>query len=81
MVLEKVEIDLILMDIKMPVMNGYEATRRIREFNAKVPIIAQTAFGLAGDREKSLKAGCNDYISKPVAEGDLLDLVQRYIKI
>lgn len=60
------DIDLILMDIRMPVMGGYEATRLIREFNKEVVIIAQTAFGLSGDREKAQEAGCNDYISKPI---------------
>jgi signal transduction histidine kinase/ActR/RegA family two-component response regulator len=60
------DIDLIFMDIKMPEMDGYEATRKIRKFNKSVMIIAQTAYGLPGDREKALDAGCNDYVSKPV---------------
>ena len=60
------DIDLVLMDIKMPGMDGYEATSKIREFNKNVFIIAQTAFGLSDDRDKALAAGCNDYISKPL---------------
>jgi CheY-like chemotaxis protein len=60
------DIDLILMDIKMPYMDGYEATRIIREFNKDVIIIAQTAFVLPGDIQKTIDAGCNDYIAKPV---------------
>ena len=68
---ENPDIDLLMMDIRMPDMNGHEATRKIREFNKDVVIIAQTAFGLAGDREKALEAGCNDHIAKPI-EGDLL---------
>ena len=56
------DIDLVLMDIQMPLMNGYEATRQIRQFNKDVIIIAQTAYGLAGDREKAIEAGCNDYM-------------------
>jgi len=66
------DIDLILMDIQMPEMGGYEATKQIREFNKEVIIIAQTAYGLAGDREKALNAGCNDYISKPIKKEVLL---------
>lgn len=65
------DIDLILMDIQMPEMGGYEATRQIREFNKDVVIIAQTAYGEAGDKEKAIEAGCNDYISK-------LELIQKY---
>jgi signal transduction histidine kinase/CheY-like chemotaxis protein len=72
------DIDLILMDIKMPSMDGYEATRKIREFNKDVVIIAQTAFGLSGDREKSIEAGCNDYVSKPINNDQLLALIQKH---
>jgi len=72
------DIDLILMDIQMPDLNGYEATRQIRQFNKDVVIIAQTAFGLIGDRGKSLAAGCNDYISKPINKTELLALMQKY---
>ncbi len=74
------DIDLILMDIKMPEMNGYEATRQIREFNKDVVIIAQTAFGLSGDRQKAKDAGCNDYISKPIIKDELKRLMQKYFK-
>jgi signal transduction histidine kinase/CheY-like chemotaxis protein len=70
------DIDLILMDIKMPEMDGYEATIRIREFNKDVIIIAQTAFGMNGDREKALAAGCNDYISKPINPVSLVELIK-----
>ncbi|WP_372792792.1 PAS domain S-box protein [Lutibacter sp.] len=72
------DIDLILMDIKMPVMDGYSATQQIRQFNKDVIIIAQTAYGLAGDREKALSVGCNDYISKPIDGKLLLLLMQKY---
>ncbi|KAF0128409.1 MAG: PAS/PAC sensor hybrid histidine kinase [Bacteroidetes bacterium] len=72
------EIDLILMDIRMPGINGYEATRQIRQFNKEVVIIAQTAFGLSGDREKAIAAGCNDYLSKPIKKAELLTLIQVY---
>jgi PAS domain S-box-containing protein len=72
------EIDLVLMDIRMPEMNGYDAVGKIREFNKEVIIIAQTAHGLAGDREKAIKSGCNDYISKPVNKNELLGLIEKY---
>jgi CheY-like chemotaxis protein len=74
------DIDLVLMDIQMPGLNGYEATRQIRQFNKDVIIIAQTAFGLSGDKEKAIEAGCNDYISKPINKDKLLALIQQYFK-
>jgi len=72
------EIDLILMDIRMPEMDGFEATRQIREFNKDIIIIAQTAYGFTGDRENALKAGCNDYISKPILIEKLQALMKKY---
>jgi len=69
--------DLILMDIQMPEMDGYEATRQIRQFNKDIIIIAQTAFGLTGDREKAIEAGCNDYIRKPVNKDELLAIIRK----
>ena len=72
------DIDLILMDIKMPEMDGYEATRQIRKFNSNVVIIAQTAFGLTGDREKTIDAGCDDYIAKPYYKTSLIALLNNY---
>ena len=74
------DIDLIMMDIKLPGMNGYEATRKIREFNNEVIIIAQTAYALPGDRENSILAGCNDYISKPVDRIVLRKMVNSYFE-
>ena len=71
------DIDLVLMDIAMPGINGYEATRQIRKFNKNVIIIAQTAFALQGDKEKALNAGCNDYISKPVNRDTLLSTIDK----
>lgn len=73
------DIDLILMDIRMPVMDGYQATQKIREISSEVYIIAQTAFALSGDKEKSIDAGCNDYISKPIKKNELLQMVSNLI--
>ena len=72
------DIDLILMDIQMPEMDGYEATRQIRAFNKQVIIIAQTAYALSGDREKAIESGCNDYLSKPIRKSELLELINIY---
>jgi signal transduction histidine kinase/ActR/RegA family two-component response regulator len=74
------DLDLVMMDIKMPGINGYETTRQIRKFNKGVLIIAQTAYGLSGDREKAIKAGCNDYISKPLDKYKLLRLIQKHVR-
>ncbi len=73
-------LDFVLMDIKMPGMDGYEAVRQIRMFNNKVIIIAQTAYALTGDREKALEAGCNDYIAKPFGIASLTALMKKYIQ-
>jgi CheY-like chemotaxis protein len=74
------DLDLVLMDIKMPELDGYEATRQIRLFNQKVVIIAQTAFGIEGERDRAIEAGCNDYISKPIEISSLVELIQKYFK-
>ncbi len=72
------DIDIVLMDIKMPEMDGYEATRRIREFNNEIIIIAQTAYALRGEEEKAKMAGCNDFITKPIDKRDLLKILKSY---
>jgi signal transduction histidine kinase/CheY-like chemotaxis protein len=72
------DIDLILMDVQMPLMNGYEATKEIRKFNTEVIILAQTAFALQGDYLKTIAVGCNGYISKPIGSQELSILLQRY---
>jgi len=70
------DLDLVLMDIKMPLMDGYEATRKIREFNSEVVIIAQTAYALSGDKERALTAGCNDYVAKPVSKDKVVGFIR-----
>lgn len=72
------DIDLILMDIQMPQMNGYEATKEIRKFNKEVIILAQTAFALEGDKAKTIEAGCSGYISKPIKKEELSHLLQHF---
>jgi len=72
-------IDLVLMDVKMPVMDGYSATREIRKFNKDLIIIAQTAYALIGDNEEAIEAGCNDYISKPIDKQLLIEMINKHL--
>lgn len=74
------DLDLIMMDIKMPGIDGYEATHKIREFNSSVYIVAQTAYALKGDEENSLESGIDDYITKPVQEKALMESILKGIK-
>jgi len=74
------EVDIVLMDAKMPGMDGYEATRQIRKFNKEIPIIAQTAYALAGDNLKALEAGCNDYLSKPIRKKELIKRIRNNLR-
>jgi CheY-like chemotaxis protein len=67
------DIDIILLDIQLPVMDGYSALLKIREFSKDVIIIAQTAYGLLGDKEKILNSGFNDYVIKPILAQNLID--------
>ena len=76
---ENPQIDLILMDIKMPIMDGYTATRKIREFNQNVIIIAQTAYALTGEKEKTIAAGCNYYITKPIEIKILMNTLSGFL--
>jgi PAS domain S-box-containing protein len=71
------DIDLIIMDVKMPEMDGYEACRLIREFNTNVIIIIQTAFAFATDKEEAKVTGCNDYLSKPFTSAALIELINK----
>ena len=73
------DLDLVLMDIRMPQMNGLEATQQIRQFNKDVIIIAQTAFAFAEDSEIAIEAGCNDYISKPINSTFLYELIKKHL--
>jgi hypothetical protein len=74
---EKKELDVILIDVKMPVKDGYQATREIRLFNKKVKIIAHTAFNIEGEKNKALEAGCDYFISKPAKKKELIDLLTK----
>ncbi len=71
-------IDIILMDIKLPDINGLELTKIIKTMNGRIKVIAQTAYALSGDRESVIAAGCSGYISKPVNRDELLNLIIAY---
>ena len=73
------EIDFVLMDLKMPVMNGYEATRQIKEFRPGLPIVAQTAYSTVEDKNIAIKAGCDDFISKPISKNTFNEIIRRYL--
>ncbi len=73
-------LDMILMDLKMPDINGIEATRTIRKTNQDIPVIALTAYAFADDKENSIKAGCNAYLSKPVKIEQLSEILSTYLK-
>lgn len=72
------DIQLILMDIKMPVLNGIEVTKKIRETNKNIPIIAVTAYAQKGDYERCINAGCNEYVTKPIQRELLFDTIKKF---
>ncbi|MCF8229687.1 MAG: response regulator [Bacteroidales bacterium] len=76
---ENDDIDLVLMDIHMPGMNGFEASRELRKKNKKLKIIIQTAYVLSGEREKSMKLGCTDFITKPINYKKLIHTIEKHI--
>lgn len=73
-------IDIVFMDIQMPEMNGYEALKIIKEKLPDLPIVALTAYAVSGDREKGLKAGFNEYLSKPISRKILMELIVKFIQ-
>jgi len=73
------KIDLVLLDINLPLLNGYEVVKQIKKQRPDLPVIAQTAYALGGDREKSLAAGCDDYVPKPISISVLLKKIDHYL--
>ncbi len=78
--LTDIEIDLVLMDIKMPVMDGFEAARLIKEARSELPIMAVTAYAFAEDRQLCLDAGCDEFITKPIDRKELLNLSYKLLQ-
>ena len=74
------DIDLILLDVNLPEMNGYEVASRIRKTNQEIKIFAQTAYSISSEKHIALEAGCNEFISKPIKRADLIALIQKYFK-
>jgi PAS domain S-box-containing protein len=78
-IVESQLVDLVLMDMKMPVMDGYEATTHIKQLSPSLPVIAQTAYALSSDRLKAIEAGCDNYITKPISSQNLIRIMSRYL--
>jgi two-component system cell cycle response regulator DivK len=76
---EQTHPDLVLMDVSLPVMDGYEATRRIRMSFSTLPVIGLSAHAMQGDAEKAKAAGCTDYLTKPVDEDKLFSMLKKYL--
>jgi len=77
--LEENKVDLVLIDMKMPVMDGYEATREIKRKYPRLPVIAQTAYAIKSDEMECLAAGCDDYIAKPIDKNKLYSKIQELL--
>ena len=73
--------EIVITDIRMPVMDGYEATRKIKKSRPELPIIAQTAFALESDRKRAINEGCDDYVAKPIRRNDLLSKIVKNLNL
>jgi signal transduction histidine kinase len=79
--IEEKEADLVLLDIHMPVLNGYDTIREIRKRHYNFPVIAQTAYAMSDEYKKILKSGCNDYVSKPIDPDELIELIKKHLNL
>jgi len=71
--------DLVLMDVQLAGMDGYEVTSKIKELSPDLPIVAQTAYAMVGEKEKSYNAGCDDYLAKPIRPSLLIQTISKYL--
>ncbi|WP_299577523.1 response regulator [uncultured Sunxiuqinia sp.] len=76
---ENKQIDLVLMDLNMPEMNGFEATKMIKSIRPEVPVIAQSAYILSGEDSRSKEAGCDEFLAKPIRLTALVEVLERYL--
>lgn len=79
--LKKSRFDIVLMDLKMPIMDGFTAMRKIKEMKISTPVIAVTAYVFDSDREKAIAAGCTDYISKPIDKDELIETMGKALNL
>lgn len=80
MIKENTEIDVVLMDIRLPKMNGMEATVKIKEINPEMPIIIQTAYAMSSAKEEAIRSGCDDFITKPINIKTLIAILHKHLK-
>lgn len=73
------KVDLVLMDLQIPIMDGYAATKEIKKLRPEVPVVAQTAHVMSGEREKCIEAGCDDYLAKPIRLQILIDTLSKFL--
>ncbi len=76
---EKTPFNIILMDVKMPIMNGYEATKIIKKYKPEIPIIIQTAYAMQNEKNKGYEAGCDEYLEKPIKQDRLLTTISKFL--
>ncbi len=76
---EKTPFNIILMDVKMPIMNGYEATKIIKKYKPEIPIIIQTAYAMQNEKNKGYQAGCDEYLEKPIKQDRLLTTISKFL--
>lgn len=79
LVSEHKNLDLVLMDIKMPIINGYIATEKIKKLRPTLPVVAQTAYAMGDDKVRCFEAGCDDYISKPIRKNNLFSILSKIL--
>lgn len=79
MINENMEIDAVLMDVRLPRMDGYEATKKIKKINPEMPVIIQTAYGMSSAREEAMECGCDDILAKPININTLLSVLNKHL--